>query len=196
MKNSIDIYSAPQINQEDYRFLLGKNGGNNLHVIAMNPSVATQNKWDQTVMKAFGLALINGYDGCIIMNLSPSRESKSTNLLDNIDPLYTEKNISSICDFILTSVNECIDILACWGDKIEENTDMICSLISIYDKLKLHEKYSLINWYCLKDVPSGNLLTNNGHPRHLSRLNQTSAPEDFPIEQYIEKMKTVCNSNT
>ena len=59
--------------QDKWRYTLGKAGANPLVVIGLNPSTATQEKADTTVAKAEKVALQQGYDGFIMLNLYPIR---------------------------------------------------------------------------------------------------------------------------
>ncbi|MBK7379915.1 MAG: DUF1643 domain-containing protein [Ignavibacteriales bacterium] len=184
MNNLITLYSDFD---ENYRFLIGKPGKETLFFIAMNPSVATINKWDQTILKSFGLAKILGYDGCIVLNLLPSRQSKSSEIPLSLPASVLKMNIDKIIEIIERNEKDKISIVACWGEKFCENTDMQYSLITILEKIdKLKKK---IDWYCLKDTKSGNVLTNGGHPRHLSYLKETTFPEPFNILDYINRIK-------
>ena len=84
---------------------------------------------------------------------------------------------------IKTCPQDSIDILACWGGLVYSNELLRNSLLRIYRGLRFSHKQ--INWYCLKDTKSGNILTEEGHPRHLSFLQETTVPVLFDIDNYI-----------
>lgn len=185
MNNLITLYSDFDEGETNYRFLIGKPGKETLFFIAMNPSVATIDKWDQTILKSFGLANILGYDGCIVLNLLPFRHSKSSEIPLSLPASVLKMNIDKIIEIIERNEKDKISIVACWGEKFCENTYMRNSLIKIVENIdKLKKK---IDWYCLKDTKSGNILTNRGHPRHLSYLKETTIPEPFNIIEYLNK---------
>jgi len=154
MVNSIDIYTDENNTEKNYRYSLGKSGSKTLFILAMNPSVATQEKWDQTIIKSFGLSAILGYDSCIIFNLIPYRERKSDQLPISFDDDFNENifknNVRAIFAAIKTCPQDSIDILACWGGLVYSNELLRNSLLRIYRGLRFSHKQ--INWYCLKDT--------------------------------------------
>lgn len=186
MKTRVNLYEGDSYN----RFIIGINGKNPLYVIAMNPSVASEELFDQTVIKIFGMAYLFNFDGCIMFNLIPIREPDSTKLESELDETLLNKNIETI----LNNIPEGATILATWGD-ISNNKPLKESLKSIYKGLR--EKKC--NWKCVSytDRKVGKEfnnykkegLTKSGHPRHVSFLKQTSYFEDFDIDSYIGKLK-------
>lgn len=181
----INLYEG----DEQKRFIIGATGTNPLYVIAMNPSVATEDLFDQTVIKIFGLAYLLNFDGCIMFNLIPIREPDSTKLENELDEALLNKNIETI----IKTIPENATILATWGD-ISKNKPLKTSLKGIYKGLK--EKNCI--WKCVSytDRKVGDNfnsykkegLTKSGHPRHVSFLKQTSFFEDFDIDSYCKKL--------
>ncbi len=80
--------------------------------------------------------ITHGYDSCVMMNLLPIMETDSSKVTNENNQNYLQKNINHIIEIIDN------DILACWGDKISQNSNMKDSFFSIYHKLK-DKKYSL-----------------------------------------------------
>ena len=179
MESKINVYDDEEIDGKKYRYILGKKGNKTLYFLAMNPSVATKEIFDQTVMKAFGLALLLGYDGCVVMNVLPIRESKSDKLPNTLNKITIETNIKTI-----STIPENSNIVACWGEKVTTHKLLKESLIKIYDCLKNKE----LTWYCLQDTKSGNILTGKEHPRHLSFLKETGMLKSFDIDKYMKKV--------
>lgn len=185
-KTRINLYEG----DENKRFIIGVEGKNPLYVIAMNPSVASEDLFDQTVIKIFGLAYLLNFDGCIMFNLIPIREPDSTKLENELDEALLNKNIETIIKAIPGNAT----ILATWGD-ISKNKPLKTSLKAIYNGLK--EKNC--KWKCVSytDRKVGDNfykykkegLTKSGHPRHVSFLKQTSFFEDFDVDLYIENLK-------
>jgi hypothetical protein len=182
--SKIDIYIEEG---QSIRYVLGKDGINPLYVIALNPSVATREKFDQTVIKAFGLANIFGYDGCIIFNLIPSRESNSENLPVAYDQSNINRNTHEMIKQINKSKTNNIDILACWGEKVTEKAYLKNSLNLIHKELSKNNELK-INWFCLKDTKSNKILTNKNHPRHLSFLQETTFFQNFDFDNYVKNI--------
>lgn len=186
MKSRIDLYEGDNKN----RFIIGASGSNPLYVIAMNPSVADDKVFDQTVIKLFGMSYLFGFDGCIMFNLIPIREPKSNKLEDDLDATLMNQNIETI----INTIPENATVLATWGN-ISKNKPLRESFEKIYNGLKDKN----CNWKCptlTKRKVGENFdnyekqgLTNEGHPRHVSFLKQTSYFEDFDIKEYADKLK-------
>lgn len=179
MNSVLDIFEYEKINDEEYRYLLGKKGNNPLYCIGMNPSTAKTKKFDQTVLKIFGLALIHGYDSCVMMNLLPIMETDSSIVSSENKKMFLDKNIKQIINIIDN------DILACWGDNIGRNSDMKESFIKIYNGVKEQD----INWLCIDNEKEDSLMTQGGNPRHPSRINYFRELKCFNIHEYFQKIE-------
>lgn len=179
MNSTLDIFQYDKVNEnEEYRYLLGNKGSNPLYCIGMNPSTAKQKEFDQTVLKVFGLALIHGYDSCIMMNLLPIMETDSSLVSSENKKKFLDKNINQIIDTVDN------DILACWGDNIDRNSDMKESFIRIYNSIKEKD----INWLCIENQKGDSLMTQNGNPRHPSRVNYFRELKCFDIHDYFQRI--------
>ena len=67
------LYSS---NKDDtWRYTLGKPGKSLLMTIGLNPSTATREKADNTVAKVEKIAQREGFDGFVMLNLYPVRET-------------------------------------------------------------------------------------------------------------------------
>jgi hypothetical protein len=184
MKSRIDLYEG----DKEKRFIIGASGSKPLYVIAMNPSVADDKVFDQTVIKLFGMSYLFGFDGCIMFNLIPIREPDSNKLIDELDLTLMNQNIETI----INNIPDNATVLATWGD-ISANMPLKKSLNAVYNGLKDKN----CKWKCVSytDRKVGDNfdnyntigLTNSGHPRHVSRLLQTTFFEDFDIDSYIAK---------
>lgn len=175
----------------EFRFILGTEKKEKpLYVIAMNPSIADEKVFDQTVIKVFGLAFLFNFDSCLMFNLIPIREPNSTKLEQELDEDLINKNIKIIID----NIPENSIILATWGD-ISKNKLLKSSLKKIYEGLKDKN----LKWKCPtytnrkagKDFNNYKTegLTKSGHPRHLSFLKQTTLFNDFNIDEYMKTLK-------
>ncbi|MCX6052805.1 MAG: DUF1643 domain-containing protein [Campylobacterales bacterium] len=180
IKSKLNIFEYDKIDENlEYRYLLGIKGDNPLYCIGMNPSTALPTRFDQTVLKVFGLALVHGYDSCVMMNLLPIMETNSSKVTNNNHKKYLEKNINHIVNIVNN------DILVCWGDKISQNSNMKDSFFSIYDKLKDKK----IEWLCIDNEKEDLLLTQQGNPRHPSRIYNFRELKYFNIHEYYNSMK-------
>lgn len=185
MKSRINIYEG----NETERYILGVKGENPLYVIAMNPSVADEEVFDQTVIKLFGMSFLWGYDSCIIFNLCPLREPDSLKLEEILDEDKRVKNLETI----INTIPEGATVLATWGD-VSKNIVLRNSVRDIYTNLRDKN----ISWKCVSytDRKVGaefnsykkEGLTKTGHPRHVSFLKQSGEFLDFDIDSYVENL--------
>lgn len=67
-------------NDSELRYLLAKNGENNLLVVGLNPSTADGENLDPTTRNIQTIAENNGYDGWVLVNLYPRRKSNPADL--------------------------------------------------------------------------------------------------------------------
>jgi hypothetical protein len=186
MKSRVNLYDG----NEYERYVIGVSGSNPLYVIAMNPSIADHEVFDQTVIKLFGMAYLWGFDGCILFNLCPLREPDSLKLEEILDEDKRIKNL----EMITSSIPAGSTVLATWGD-VSKNKVLSNSVKDIYTNLK----DKCLSWKCVsytdrkvgKDFPSFKKegLTKTGHPRHVSYLKQSGEFLDFNIDKYVEKLK-------
>ncbi|WP_096022844.1 DUF1643 domain-containing protein [Campylobacter lanienae] len=65
---------------EQYRYMLGKNGKNTLICIGANPSVASGSECDTTMNNLCSILQNNGYDGFVMLNLYPLIATNSNDL--------------------------------------------------------------------------------------------------------------------
>lgn len=102
------------------RYVLGQPGIKNLLVIGVNPSTATPEKPDLTIRKVIKISKDNGYDGWIMVNLYPQRNSKPEKMIpEGMTPnqqFITEnlEQIKSICEKYKIK-----DVWCAWGNAID-----------------------------------------------------------------------------
>jgi hypothetical protein len=161
------------------RFTLGLSGGNKLFVIGLNPSTATQNKSDPTVSRVRKIALSNGYDGFVMLNLYPERSTHYNNLPFISDNTIYLKNIDEIIKLLSKVVSP--KIWVAWGEPITSRNYFGQALFDIYERSKSLN----VHW-----LNYGNL-TKSGHPRHPSRASYDWTMSEFNIKDYIEKFTKI-----
>jgi len=136
-----------------YRYALGIQGKNTLYCIGVNPSMATPEKYDPTIMRVGSTANKMGFDSFVMLNLYPLRAT-------NPDDLPVEYDIDCYCanvQNILRVVKDESVIWAAWGDLIHKRPYIIKCRDTIIDLLQRHRKP--------KWVKMGEL-TKSGNPRH------------------------------
>jgi len=156
------------------RYLLGERGTNALICIGINPSTAIPSKLDATVTRVKKIAAMNGYDGWLMLNIYPQRDTYPTNIhLEGENKIITANRKAVLR--VLAEANY-KDIWAAWGTEISRRPflyDCLKELVSCFEG-----KYNWINY---------GELTKTGHPRHPSRMSYTEGFKEFCIKDYIKK---------
>ena len=169
--NWIYIYDNDKI-----RYVLGEKGKKPLICIGVNSSTAKPNNLDRTLTKVKNISINNKYDGWIMLNLFPLRETKPNNLpkdKHNYENII-EKNIKEIKKIIQNYPNS--DILCCWGSVIEKREYLKESLLKLCNEILYSKKNKL---KCV------DLTKNKQHPRHPLYCKKSSILQIFNIYNYI-----------
>ena len=84
--------------QEDIetRYVLGEAGVKPLICIGVNPSTAMPNKLDRTLTRVKDIAINNGYDGWIMLNVYPLRKTNPDELPQTSYKDICKRNIDEI----------------------------------------------------------------------------------------------------
>ena len=104
---------TPKGYNNDYRFLLGREGENPLVVIGMNPSAANEKYSDRTVNRIILASNKLKYKGWIVANIYPERATNSREL-SNFNPTRSRENIKAILDFLCK--NNIKEVWGAWGN--------------------------------------------------------------------------------
>jgi hypothetical protein len=159
------------------RYVLKKAGNKTLYVIGLNTSTADESEPDPTVGKAMKIAAAQGYDGFVMFNLYPLRETEPSKLPESDERKLVEKNIAAI-QKELGGVTK-PTILAAWGANIEKRGYLGECLRKIVQLTAVQGA----TWQHFGD------LTKDGHPRHLLYVDGESALSKFDVKKYIETLK-------
>lgn len=170
-----DIYESTQNGQ--WRFSLGKGGSNPLLVIGLNPSTATQEKSDTTVAKVERVAKSNGCDGFVMLNLYPVRATEYQELPPVANQAAYRQNLEAI-EAIVAAEKQAA-IWAAWGESIKARCYFTEAIRELSARLVAY------NPTYLHFGP----LTQEGHPRHPSRLDYSWSLAPFEISTYSERLK-------
>jgi hypothetical protein len=164
------IYECDEINH--VRYVLGTVGNRPLLCFGINPSTATPDDLDNTLKSVQRLALNNGFDSWIMMNVYTQRATDP----DNMHQLFNEEIHKNNLKFIENILSEKdATIWAAWGTLIEKRP---------YLKLCLLDIYNLSTNYNCDWVSIGNI-SKKGHPHHPLYLASSTQAKKFNIEEYI-----------
>lgn len=181
MNYDINIYKATEDNSS--RFIFGNVGSKNLIVVGLNPSTADGITPDRTIKKVMGFAQKNNFDGFIMLNLYPQRETKPVNLPYFIDENIFEENINYIESLVAEFENSVV--LAAWSENVIHRFFLIESIKRINDVFVKKN----IKWIKLGE------LTRSGHPRHPLYVSYDTDLTNFNVEEYIENLLKKHNRN-
>lgn len=149
-----------------------------LFVLGLNPSTADEKHGDNTMKKVLGFARHNGYDGFVMLNLYPLRESNPSKLPMVANQKIADQNLKHITA-IIKSQQIKTDLLLCFGDNINTRTYLSECFIKIYENIQKYQP----NWLQL-GYP-----TQKGNPRH-PLYERYDVFEPFDVCAYHKKMKS------
>ncbi len=181
---SIDVEKWYYIEEErdgsTFRYVLGEKGENPLVVFGINPSTATPEKLDKTMMAVKRLVELenNNYDGYIMLNLYPQRTTDPAGLPTEKNDYAYEKNLEVIgkCIEELVGNGKSVDIWAAWGGNIDSRNYLLKSLEDIEKTLHLYS----VRWLERGEYKN---------PHHPLYLKKTLPFKEFDVVGYINKKK-------
>ena len=163
-------------NEDDsVRYTLGKPGTNNLICIGINPSTAVPDNLDNTVTRVSRIAAKNGYDGWMMLNVYPQRDTFPVNIHDRAERSIIESNVAEIKK-VLTQY-KFTDIWAAWGVEITRRPFLLHCLKEVHDCFD--HNYRWLHY---------GELTKAGHPKHPSRLPYSYQLQEFDIKSYLSAL--------
>jgi len=137
-----------------YRYALGTKGENTLYCIGVNPSTATPEQYDPTIMRVSHIAKKAGFDSFVMLNIYPLRATNPDDLPENRDIPKHNKNMEVILDLIKDGST----LWAAWGDLIHKREYLSSIRDTIFWLVKMYRKD--IHWVKMGE------LTKSGNPRH------------------------------
>ena len=170
-----DIYINSR--EDKWRFVLGQSGQRMLFVIGLNPSTATKEKSDTTVSKVKKVAISNGFDGFVMLNLYPVRSTDFNELPIDVSEDAYGRNTEQIEKLIASQSNPII--WAAWGENILARKYFVASMLELRTKLKA----TGASWMHFGS------LTGSGHPRHPSRLAYKWTFSQLDIDRYAKQFE-------
>lgn len=165
--------------------------------IGLNSSTGTDKKLDRTLHKVKKIALQNNYNGWIMFNLCPLRETNPEELpsnecfqKDDELKMHCQRNNEAIRTVLIENLNYINDIWAAWGDLIDKRIYLKENLIDIYRNIKDIEKENNkeFSWHYFYNSDDS-FLTKKGHPRHPRVLKKDAKIKKFKINEYIKKIE-------
>jgi hypothetical protein len=158
-------------NDNLYRYALGMKNRNPAIFFGINPSTATSEKYDKTIIKIDAIAKENNYDSWIMLNVYPQRATDPNNLDKIFNEVIHKENVRIIKNIIKNNYS----IIAAWGNLIKKRHYFIECLKDIVNALNKKQ----IKWYSI------GTLSKEGNPKHPLYLKTNEALRIFDIKCYI-----------
>lgn len=184
LKEKYDIFDKNE--KEEVRYILGKTVDSKKKAvlcIGVNPSFANRSRKDLT-MNILEKSIGNKYGCFIMMNLTPQRTSKVSNLDFEMDEKLSKDNLSNY-KMILEKYNV-KDIICALGNSIKLRGYLVNNLSKIFDVINEYD--NKMNFYCFETTKSGNPV----HPRWIQYQNKDTKEkvnlQYFDLKTYIEKL--------
>jgi len=135
------------------RFVLGIDGTNPLVCFGLNPSTAEPNNLDPTVTRVDKFARMNGFDGFIMLNVYPKRDTLPNDLPDAFDVTLKGENERHIARILGARP---LMVYAAWGGIIDKRP----YLQTLLRDILLLPEVATVQWM------RRGALTDGKHPRH------------------------------
>lgn len=157
------------------RFILGTVGKKPLVCFGINPSTAVPECLDNTLKSVERIALSNGFDSWIMLNIYPQRATDPNSLDGVLNQDIHKLNITHINN-ILSKYKP--TLWAAWGTLIKKRSYLSQCLSDI---VEVSSNYNC-NWITFGKV------SKDGHPHHPLYLSSQASKKDFLINDYIENI--------
>ena len=159
---------------DEYRYILGTKGKNPLICCGINPSTAKPDDLDNTLKSAERIALFNGFDSFIMLNIYAQRATNPDDMEKNFNPFLHTENVKAFSYALSLCQGENPTVWAAWGTIIEKRPFLQNCL---KDFLKVGNKQH-VHWV------SAGKVSKKGHPHHPLYLKKDSILEDFDMKSY------------
>ncbi len=157
----------------EYRYLLGTRGKNPLICIGINPSTARPDHLDPTLQSVERVALRNGFDSFMMLNLCAQRATDPDDMTQDYPEVLRRGNAEAF-DFAL-GLSEHPVVWAAWGTMIEKRPYLKELLRELADIGMRHQA----------DWVSFGARSKRGHPHHPLYLRQDAPAETFDVNAYL-----------
>ena len=164
---------------DEYRYILGTRGKNPLICCGINPSTAAPENLDNTLKSAERIALHNGYDSFIMLNIYAQRATNPDDMEQNFNSLLHEENVKAFSYALTLCEGDAPTVWAAWGTIIEKRPflqNCLRDFIEIGKKQHVH-------WV------SAGKVSKKGHPHHPLYLRKDSGLDEFDMAAYEACLK-------
>lgn len=164
---------------DEYRYILGTRGKNPLICYGINPSTAAPDALDNTLKSAERIALHNGFDSFIMLNVYAQRATDPDDMERNFNARLHAENKKAFEYALTLCRGERPTVWAAWGNIVEKRK---------YLNLCLSEIIEIGNAHNARWVSAGKISV-KGHPHHPLYLKKDSPLDLFDMENYQKRFK-------
>ena len=162
----------------EYRYILATKGDRPLICLGINPSFAAPGALDPTLKSVERIALGNGFDSFIMLNIYAQRATRPNDMDSCFNLKLHEENVKAM-SYALSLCNGSPVVWAAWGAIIEKRD---------YLKTCLNDLYSAgreAHWMHAGPISKA------GHPHHPLYLKADSKLEPFNMPEYLRSFGTI-----
>lgn len=162
---------------DEYRYILGTRGENPLICYGINPSTAAPDALDNTLKSAERIALYNGFDSFIMLNVYAQRATNPDDMEKHFNAHLHEENKKAFAYALSLCKGDRPTVWAAWGNIVEKRKYLNLCLREIIEVGNAHNAH----W-----VSAGKISV-KGHPHHPLYLKKDSLLDDFDMESYQKR---------
>ena len=157
----------------EYRYLLGTRGHRPLICIGINPSTARPDHLDPTLQSVERIALNNGFDSFMMLNLCAQRATDPNDMARDYPDVLRTGNAAAF-EYAL-GLSDAPVVWAAWGTMIEKRPYLKELLRDFADISQRHHA----------DWVSFGARSKKGHPHHPLYLRADAASDPFDVAAYL-----------
>ena len=160
----------------EYRYILGTRGLKPLICIGINPSTARPDRLDPTLQSVERVALKNGFDSFLMLNLCAQRATDPNDMTRTYPGILRQGNVQAFVYAL--GLSEHPVVWCAWGTLIEKRpfiADLLRDLANASEDLGPE-------WI------SFGPRSKKGHPHHPLYLRADAAAEPFDIRHYLDTL--------
>ena len=160
----------------EYRYLLGTRGERPLICIGINPSTAAPDQLDPTLQSVERIALRNGYDSFLMLNLMAQRATDPNDMARDYPDTLRRGNLDALRYALGRGARP--TLWAAWGTMIEKRP-YLAGLLKEFAEAAAPFRPEWVSF---------GPRSKKGHPHHPLYLRQDAAGEPFDIQAYLQSL--------
>ena len=157
----------------EYRYLLGTRGERPLICIGINPSTARPDHLDPTLQSVERVALRNGFDSFMMLNLCAQRATDPNDMTCDYPSVLRYGNAEAF-EYALSLSKEPV-VWAAWGTMIEKRP-YLTELLREFAEIGARHQARWVSF---------GARSKRGHPHHPLYLRQDATAEPFDVNAYL-----------